>query len=131
MGRRNGDVGLRRERGAAKYGRTTERMVGQRVNEEALEHRPFEPANFLRGVRVDDRDVIGSVDHTAFAFGDVDASIEAEDRRAAVVRSERSGRTDQRGHDEQRKNNRDDGRASAFAARENFSRRCEHDVQLL
>ena len=131
MGRRNGDIGLCRERGPAKNWRTTKWMVRQQVSGEPLKNRPFEPANFLRGVCVDDRNVIGSVDHTAFAFGDVDASIEAEDRRAAVVRSERAGRAYQRGHDEQRKNNRDDGRANTFAARENFSRRCEHDVQLL
>ena len=96
-----------------------------------MEDRALEPLNFLRGVRVDDGNVIGSADDAAFAFGDVDASIEAENRRAAVVRSERAGCAYQRGHDEQRKNNRDDGGASAFAARENFSRRCEHDVQLL
>jgi len=80
---------------------------------------------------VDDRDVIRGIDDAALAFGNVDASIEAEERRAAVVRCERTGRADQRRHDQQRKNNRDDRRARACAARVEFSRRCDHDVRVL
>lgn len=104
-------------------------MVRQRVSGEPLKNRPFEPPDFLRGMSVDDGDVIGSDDHAAFAFGDVHASIEAEDRRVAVIEREETGRAHQRRYHEQRQHNRDDRRASAFAARVDFSRRCEHDVR--
>jgi hypothetical protein len=41
---------------------------------------------------VDHRHVIGGADHAAFGFGDIDASIEAQQRRAAFIWRERSGR---------------------------------------
>jgi hypothetical protein len=91
----------------------------------------LEPLNFLRSMSVDQRDVVGGVDDAALALGNVNASIEAEQRRAAVVRCERSGGADQRWHDQQRKNNRDDRRASTCAACAGFSRRRDHDVRLL
>lgn len=91
----------------------------------------FEPLNFLREMSVDQCDMIGGADHAAFGFGDIDASIEAEQRRAPFVRCKRSGRPYQRGHDEQRKNNRDDRGVSAFMVRVDFRRRCGHDVALL
>src|SRR5262249_48203318 len=97
--------GLRGARGAAKNRRTTERAVREGIGGEALEDRPLEPANFLRGMGVDDRDVIRRRNYTALAFGNVDASIETQERRAAVVRCERSGGANQRRHDQQRKNN--------------------------
>jgi hypothetical protein len=130
--RPKGDVKvLRGARRTAKNWRATERAGGKWVSGGALKHGPLEPANFLRGMSVDDRDVIGGVDDAALAFRDVDAAIEAEERRAAVVRCERSSGAYQRGHDEQRKHNRHDRRASAFVARVEFSRRWRHDVRLL
>jgi hypothetical protein len=57
-----------------------------------LKDRTFEPADFLRGMSVNHRDVIGGADDAAFGFGDIDASIEAEQRSARFVWGKRSGR---------------------------------------